>query len=249
MNRVRQIRTLLRRAKKARTFGFWFWGKTYTPFPRNVRIAGARREVFHPRDKHLFGDIINLWLDDEYGLESIPRPIETIIDIGANIGLFSIWARHNFPSARIHAYEPNQSIIEYTQRNLVPIDVSVFNAGVTDENVKGELVVKYSSRYGVTRKSAGGTLQFVSICDAIDAMGGAVDLIKMDCEGSEWEIFDKLDAFERVRFIHMEYHLVQGRALDELKKKIEGIGFKIGALRENRGFGIAYLENQRKLTA
>jgi FkbM family methyltransferase len=248
MNKIRQIDTLITRAQRARSLGFWFWGKTYTPFPTRVRLAGAERKVFHPKDRHLFGDVINLWLDDEYGLQSIARPIETVLDIGANIGLFSLWARHNFPTARIHAYEPNSNIIEFTRQNLTPIDVSVFNAGVTDENTKGDLVVKYSSRYGIAKKTAAGPLQFVSIADAIEKMGGTVDLIKLDCEGSEWEIMEKCDAFEHVRFVHMEYHLaLRGRTLDELKKKIDDMGFMITMLHPNNGFGIAYLENKRNL--
>ena len=39
--------------------------------------------------------------------------INNILDVGANIGLFSVAAKIHFPQACIHAYEPNLDVKKY----------------------------------------------------------------------------------------------------------------------------------------
>ena len=54
----------------------------------------------------VFGEVC---LDDYYGLRSAPFTPDVIIDLGANVGAFTLFARFLFPSARIVAVEPNPS--------------------------------------------------------------------------------------------------------------------------------------------
>src|SRR5476649_1482869 len=49
----------------------------------------------------------NIFYNDCYGLRKIDGKVDSILDIGGNIGLFSLAARSHFPDARIHSYEPN----------------------------------------------------------------------------------------------------------------------------------------------
>src|SRR5262245_45123028 len=93
--------------------GFTFIGTRYTSLPNQLRLCNRTVSVSYPNDQTIMGDVINIFLDDEYGLRSLQFPIRTIVDIGANIGLFSLWARHNFPNATIHAYEPNLEALSY----------------------------------------------------------------------------------------------------------------------------------------
>jgi hypothetical protein len=72
-------------------------------------------------------------------------------------------------------------------------------------------------------------------------MGGALDLLKLDCEGAEWDIFKDVEALRQVRLIRMEYHLTDGRSLDDLTIHAKRLGFHIERLEPNQGFGIAWL--------
>lgn len=56
---------------------------------------------------------------------------------------------------------------------------------------------------------------------------GGIDLLKLDCEGAEWDIFADADAFRRVRLIRMEFHLTEGRTLSEFESRVKDLGFHI----------------------
>lgn len=52
------------------------------------------------------GCFVKIFLDDEYWLSELAnKKINNIIDCGANVGFFSIFAKIMFPSAIVHAYE------------------------------------------------------------------------------------------------------------------------------------------------
>jgi len=48
------------------------------------------------------------------------------------------------------------------------------------------------------------------------AHGGIVDLVKLDCEGAEWEILQDSQAMKCVINLTMEYHLAGEESLDHL---------------------------------
>lgn len=61
--------------------------------------------------------------DGEYDIASLefatpPR----VLDIGANVGAFSVWASERWPGCTVRCYEPNPAAFEYLTKN-VPTDV------------------------------------------------------------------------------------------------------------------------------
>jgi len=101
------ILRLFRRNLRARAMGFSFAGTSRFRAPSSFIYKSRRVSLNLPQEPGLNYDFINLILDDEYGLEKLDAKPKTIIDIGANIGLFSLWAGLCFPKAIIHSYEPN----------------------------------------------------------------------------------------------------------------------------------------------
>src|SRR5882672_6964366 len=80
--------------------------------PQSVWIAGRSVPLSFPADEqsvqeHEFHKIV---LEDCYRLSDVKRPVRTVLDIGANIGLFALAARQQFPGALIHCYEPNDAL-------------------------------------------------------------------------------------------------------------------------------------------
>ena len=55
-------------------------------------------------------DFLSIFLDDDYYLERQNKEVSSVLDIGANLGFFSIAARNAFPNATIHSYEPNEDL-------------------------------------------------------------------------------------------------------------------------------------------
>jgi len=205
-------------------------------------MGGRRVSLATPGDGGYLCDVINLWLDDEYGLRALRPAPRAVVDIGANIGLFSLWAAHNFPNAKIHAYEPNPKVLPSLRANVNQFAVEVFPFGVGRDRCRAEIRDDADSRLAMTRTSSNGEIEIRPFAEVISQCGGAVDLLKMDCEGAEWELFEDAESFRHVAHIRMEYHLVKGHTVDDLKRRARKIGFSLTFLAPNQGFGIAWLE-------
>jgi hypothetical protein len=111
LNLLKKVIVHIKRKIKAHNIGIEFnRNKDFNP-PSSVRIGNQSFSLLLPKERgvsELFRDII---LDDEYWLHSLPAcEIKNILDVGANIGLFSVAARICFPQACIHAYEPNLGV-------------------------------------------------------------------------------------------------------------------------------------------
>lgn len=247
LSSLNRIITLSRRARAARALGLNFSGTTSFAVPKVVRLAGQTRELRFPNDPAVALDVIDLWLDDDYGLSQIKTPVRTIIDVGANVGLFSLWAWKSFPNATIHAYEPNSLVATFARKNLQGLrNVEVFVEGLSDEPGRAQLGLANSSpRTGILSRDEGGDCTLTAFREAVARIGGTVDLLKLDCEGGEWDIFRDHVSFANVSHIRMEYHLTNGRQLTDLCDCARHLGFEVTDLRENDGFGIAYLKNSR----
>ena len=75
---------------------------------------------------------------------------------------------------------------------------------------------------------------------------GRVDLVKIDCEGAEYDIIlnSSLSCWDSVSCVLLEYHPVPGHSWDELARHFEELGFTISWLDadESRpGLGMAML--------
>lgn len=143
-----------------------------------------------------------------------------VIDIGAGIGDFSILAAYGNPEAVIYAYEPFPNSYQLLVRNLTlnAIDnVMVFQKAVWSS--EGELVLDFSKGEPLQIASknfiseAGNThtvtVQAVSLQTVLDGQRiERVDLLKLDCEGAEYEILMKASSstMERIERIILEYH-------------------------------------------
>jgi len=209
--------------------------------PDSLRLCGRVLRLSVPAEVGAGLDFINLGLDDEYGLQDLPFQPRTILDIGANFGLFSLFAAHHCKNAKIHAYEPNPRIFPDAAKNLALISATAFQAGVGSRSGLAEIHERGESRLAQTVVSQQGTIQIIAVRTAIDRIGSVVDLLKLDCEGAEWDIFQDTQAFQKVRLIRMEYHLTDGHRLEDLKVWAEQLGFRIDRLAPNVGFGIAWL--------
>lgn len=138
--------------------------------------------------------------DSEYRLPPLPdfRP-ETILDLGANIGLASIYFATRYPQARVWSVEPLPENIELLERNLAPFRdrVTILRCGLGE--VAGTLPYFPSKD---RRNFGGGTFQG-GLGDVSRAMPLPIrtltevmtvegipqpDIIKLDVEGFEGPI-------------------------------------------------------------
>lgn len=233
---------LARRHVRGRSHGVNFVGMSRTRLPDHLTFGGQRARFSAPEEGLLVADFANVVLDDDYGLRSLRPFPETVVDVGTNVGFFAKFARHCFPDAIIHGYEPSPQTAEYARSNLEHPRTTLFVEGVAAETGRAELEEHGSSNLTRTLASDAGAIILTSFATVVERIGGRIDLLKVDCEGAEWDFMRDRDTFARVGKIRMEYHLVEGRSLDDLHRLAANIGFTVTRLVENDGFGIAWLD-------
>ena len=234
---------LAKRLLNSFRLGFLFIGRTRSRLPRSVQFNRGRIKLFYPDDDGGYlSDIINVWLDDEYGLLKVKKVPCTIVDVGANIGLFSLWAWNLFPEATIHSYEPNPKLFSSLSSNLRTTSVIIHKAGVGSKNHNAQMKEMSDSRLSTVDLDHSGNIKVVSLSSVLNDIGGTIDLLKMDCEGAEWDILKDVTAFKNIRSIRMEYHLIDSWRFDDLHLQLANLGFKLTHHYPNTGFGIAYFD-------
>jgi FkbM family methyltransferase len=181
-------------------------------------------------------EVCHLHYDDPYQLRQMQPDLHHIVDVGGNIGFFSILARIRFPGALIHCYEPNPDLQELLQKNTAELGITIHAAGVGSRSMTGRMDCGGATIEGALQplEDGTGTIRIVSIREAINATGGHVDLLKMDCEGAEWDILQDVSALQDVDKITMEYHLDGGteRTLPNLIVHLKHAGFRIESMSE-----------------
>jgi FkbM family methyltransferase len=169
-------------------------------------------------------------------------PGDTIVDIGANIGCFTLFAARSVgPTGRVISVEPDAETFQRLQRhlalnrlnNVFPIQAAVAaEAGPIElHNCQNGL---FSSMFSeIDGRSNTGTVQQVDgfTLDQVLAKG-SVDhchFLKLDCEGAEHGIIRTMSAETAARIdqIGMELHKVAGADENLLIGRLQAFGFSM----------------------
>lgn len=194
----------------------WIYKLTKQFRVRNVKEGSSYtfnglRALLYGERRYVLSNLMNIGPFDVYGLKHISDgDINTIVDIGANVGMFCFVARSYFPNARIIAYEPCSQTRQYLIANVGKLDVDIQSAAVGSANRRVPFLlqenletcrVHESLAPGVTEE-----VQQVTFDDVLNHAGGPIDLLKLDCEGAEYDIM-KSRSFGKLHFVAGELHL------------------------------------------
>jgi FkbM family methyltransferase len=164
----------------------------------------------------------------------------TIVDIGAGLGDFTVFAARRTQHGRVLAYEPAPDSMALLDKNLRlngTNNVDVFPYAVSSKG--GELTLDVSGGVAVQYRTVGDsspergkiTVRSVALADVLSGLpGGACDFLKMDCEGAEYDMLLNLEAaaLRRVRRICLEYHEdVTSYSHADLVKHFEARGWRV----------------------
>jgi FkbM family methyltransferase len=222
-----KVGRLLQRKILARRLGIKFDRVANFNLPESAIVRSKRQPLKLPVEKGMDGEFIEILLDDCYGIGQLSESLMTIIDIGANVGLFPISARNRFPQAVIHAYEANPHLEKYLKHQSQIANFEYFMEAVGSED--GKVILDIREVSGKTRSSVSenGDIPMISFRRAIDRIGGRVDLAKVDCEGAEWLLFEDRDSWQFVQNLSLEYHLWLGHTHVSARQVVESLGFKV----------------------
>ena len=225
-----QVKLLFSRRRVARKIGIAFDRSLTFILPRQILINSQSQPLYLPNEHGVKVAFIDIFLDDCYGINTISKNtkhVRSIIDIGANAGLFGVAARIVFPTATIHAYEPSYILEQYLSNQAKIANFTYFMEAVGAENGSVRLHVIQDSVLTKSVIDPSGTIPQISFRDAIQRIGGNVDLLKMDCEGAEWNIFEDVASWKYVNNLSMEYHLFQGQNHQDAASVVQRLGFII----------------------
>jgi hypothetical protein len=91
-----------------------------------------------------------------------------------------------------------------------------------------------------TQLTSDGNIPQIDLDTAIERIGGTVDLLKLDCEGAEWDMFRSPNPWRHIRNIRMEYHLIHGETIEDVEQVLNSLGFEVINWKYDLGFGIAW---------
>ena len=208
--------------------------------PRSVRLGSRSVPLVYPDEGGVGNDFVTCFMVDDYGLGRVRGPVRTILDIGANIGFFSLAARAHFPGAAIDAYEPNPRVLPYLRRNASVCAVRVCAEAVADR--AGTVSIIESGDSNQARTQEGGEVPLIALSTAVERLGGVVDLAKIDCEGAEWDMFRDERGWRGIRQLRMEYHLWGRHAYREVSDRVAALGFYITHHRPSGQWGTLWAE-------
>jgi FkbM family methyltransferase len=141
-------------------------------------------------------------------LAGVPAPLR-VVDIGANVGLAGVAMRARYPGARITAYEPDPRNAEMHRRaiaaNGLAGDWQLHEAAAAATTGRLSFTTgRYTLSGPADPSDADATT--VAALDVLPVLQ-AVDLLKIDAEGSEWELLaDPRFARTSAVAIALEYH-------------------------------------------
>ncbi len=216
--------------------------------PNSLLINGVRKKL-HFNDLNA-DEFISICINDCYHLNDLKKQLKkvnSIVDIGANQGMFLIAARQNFPDARITGYEPNIQLQDVLNYNASQLGCEVFYEAVMKNDCKVSLNLQESDLATTVSESESGSVSGTSFKKVIKR-AGIIDILKLDCEGAEWELLEDIDSWKNVKAVTLEYHLwnVPGINHSDMSSKLKNIGFEIIAhavLSEDQGLLAATNEN------
>jgi FkbM family methyltransferase len=190
-------------------------------------------------------DKISIWetwkLQSYIKNDSDIKPADTVIDLGAHIGAFTIFAARKAPLGRVYAFEPEPNNFRLLKENIFLNslnNVYPFQKAVTGKLGKVKLFVESDSSstnsileytYQTPKKTisvSSTTLEHILTDNHIDT----VDLLKIDIEGAEYDVLLNTPPhiFKKIKRIALEYHdnLNHEHTIKQLVDFLHAQGFK-----------------------
>ena len=244
-------RVLRRYAQLIRIFSNWplyFLTKLGWPKNKSLRLT-TRRGLVIEVPGLLLNVFKDIFLYEAYGLDRIlqqlpPQPV--VVDVGANLGFFSLYALDLRPAARCLSFEPllaNHRRLEAQRQRNPQANWQVIRRAVSGSNGPVQIRAEADGTFsGSACVAAPGTAPIPGLphTEQIEAQTLASAFqehsltvchwLKMDCEGAEYDILYHTpeEILERIACISLETH--PGREPDQhplaLRQFLQAHGFE-----------------------
>lgn len=182
--------------------------------------------------KEIFYD--NIYYDEVVKVEEN----DVVVDIGANIGFFSVYASQ-FKPKKIICLEPDiKSYITLLENTKNFNNINCYNLAISDENgimpfcysditSAGSHLKKFKDIIGdnINLETNVLTINIEKLFDLFNI--NHIDYLKLDCEGGEQDIFKTIEntTLKKIKKISLEFHTVEIK--NQITEKLIESGFEI----------------------
>jgi FkbM family methyltransferase len=183
---------------------------------RPKEITAQPMGISHPVHLRLRTSDVSLYQDvllrKEYAMELPFTPL-TIVDAGANAGIATLYYANKYPEAKIVAVEPELSNFRALVKNcrnysrVVPVQAALWNKdGEVHLGQPNEAGTDYN-KWAFQVVDKGLAVRAITMNTLIAEAGiESIDLLKMDIEGAEREVFESGEWMSKVRAVAIELH-------------------------------------------
>ncbi|MFL6061932.1 MAG: FkbM family methyltransferase [Marmoricola sp.] len=231
---------------------FTNWPALLAGIAREKVAEGPDVLVFHTRSGQTISipnapgarvPVYEVFAEDCYDLrwflgDLIDRPIH-ILDIGAHVGTFSTHLASIHPTATADCYEPSPDTFQFLKSN-VEVNGNADRIHTHQQALAGETGFAIFDLQG-----AGSGHNHIAFDDHVDGSGvrvetvafdevvanarGPVELIKMDCEGGEYDLVYKSskESWANVQRLVLEYHTFPNESWEELRAWFASVGLHV----------------------
>jgi FkbM family methyltransferase len=152
--------------------------------------------------------------------QNLKKEPQIILDIGANLGAFSLAAKKRYPEAKIYAYEASRDNFLKLKKNIEDnnLQIECFNLAVAGTNAPRSLFLAdttgKNSFFGQGEREE---VRCITLDEIISNLG-SIDLLKMDIEGAEEEVLTASHKLQNIKRIALEFHSNKDKVLPVLSQ-------------------------------
>lgn len=156
--------------------------------------------------------IYDIFINESYMLSTEEKEIKIIVDCGANIGVGTLYFNMKYPEARIIAIEPENSNYEILKKNTENIkNIELLQAGLWNKECFLEVRDIGFDKWGFiveeVKEKTERSIKAESIQSIIEKFNlEKIDILKIDIEGSEKEVFENAEWLDKVGILIIELH-------------------------------------------
>jgi FkbM family methyltransferase len=183
------------------------------------------------------------------------RPLDVIVDVGANIGLWIEYAKYSTNFSKLYAVEPNVKALKVLKDSFSKDDrITIVNKAMSEKDGELDFFVdeENSTISSIGDLDSSYKVESISFKSFVSQYNlSKISLLKVDIETGEYPLFESLTSsdFDIIDNILVEYHILAGRSYNEdvikLINKIKDAGyvFEVRDMHASGGFIFASKES------
>ena len=181
-------------------------------------------------------------LDSPY--RELSKSAKTVVDAGANVGLFSVMCQSICKQAYFVCVEPEANNYDILNRNMLGSNTCCMKNGLWNKKANLLVIARDTGEWGfVVQEVDNKTEKTVDALGVIDIMKAEklkhIDILKIDIEGSEYEVFDDSSEawIDKVDCIIVELHdRIKSGCSQQVEMRMKQHGFVGKIYGENHVF-------------